>query len=367
MRYSGRMDARRTWIGYAWAAATAAACTAIGLAMDPQFDLVNIAMVYMLGVVVMALRHDRGAAIATATLCVGAFDYLFVPPRGTFTVDDVQYLLTFAIMVVVALVISRLVDSARRQARAQAELALEAETERIRSTLLASISHDLRTPLAVVLGASSSLADAGEQLTPEERRALAKSVVEQARDVSERVAKILDMTRLETGGIRLERDWAAPGDIVQSALARLRERLAAHRLIAEVPGDLPLVRVDATLVEQALSNLLENAAKHTPAGTVVMLKVRRRAGEIEFSVEDFAGGLSADEAAHAFEKFHRAKAEGGAGGVGLGLAICRAIVELHGGHVRAECVSGGATAFRFTLPLDDVPAMPAESSGAVDG
>jgi two-component system sensor histidine kinase KdpD len=98
-----------------------------------------------------------------------------------------------------------------------------------------------------------------------------------------------------------------------------------------------------------------------------MLKVRLRAGEIEFSVEDFAGGLSADEAAHAFEKFHRAKAEGGAGGVGLGLAICRAIVELHGGHVRAECVSGGATAFRFTLPLDDVPAMPAEPSGAADG
>lgn len=196
MRYSGRMDARRTWIGYAWAAATAAACTAIGLAMDPQFDLVNIAMVYMLGVVVMALRHYRGAAIATATLCVGAFDYLFVPPRGTFTVDDVQYLLTFAIMVVVALVISRLVESARQQARAQAELALEAETERIRSTLLASISHDLRTPLAVVLGASSTLADAGEQLTPEERRTLAKSVAAQARDVSERVAKILDMTRL---------------------------------------------------------------------------------------------------------------------------------------------------------------------------
>ena len=246
------MDARRAWIGYAWAAATAAACTAIGLAMHPQFDLVNIAMVYMLGVVVMALRHDRGAAIATATLCVGAFDYLFVPPRGTFTVDDVQYLLTFAIMVVVALVISRLVESARRQARAQAELALEAETERIRSTLLASISHDLRTPLAVVLGASSRLAAAGARVPPEERRALATSVVEQARDVSERVAKILDMTRLETGGIRLERDWAAPADIVQSALARLRERLAAHPLIAQVPGALPLVLVAVALVEQAL-------------------------------------------------------------------------------------------------------------------
>ena len=361
------MEGRRAWIGYAWAAVTAAACTAIGLAMPPRFELVNISMVYMMGVVVIALKHDRGAAVVTAMLCVGAFDFLFVPPRGTFTVDDVQYLLTFAIMVAVALVISRLVESARRQARAQAELALEAETERIRSTLLASISHDLRTPLAVVVGASSSLADAGDRLAPDERRALAKSVFEQARDVAERVAKILEMTRLETGGIRLRRDWAVPSDIVHAALSRMRERLATHRLIVEVPDDLPLVRVDAALVEQALSNLLENAAKHTPAGTVVMLKVRPRAGEIEFSVEDFGGGLTADEAAHAFEKFRRAKVEGGAGGVGLGLAICRAIVELHGGRAWAECASGGVTAFRFALPIEEAPAMPAEPPGASDG
>jgi two-component system sensor histidine kinase KdpD len=361
------MDRRAAWTGYAWAVATTAACTAIGLALHPRFDLANLAMVYVLGVVVMALRCDRGAAVATAALCVAAFDYLFVPPRGTFKVDDVQYLLAFAIMVVVALVVSRLVERARRHARAQAELELEAETERIRSTLLASISHDLRTPLAVVVGASSSLVDAEDRLGPEERRALAKSVYEQARDVSERVAKILEMTRLEAGGLGLDRDWAAPSDIVRAAVSRLRERLGAHRLIVEVPGDLPLVRVDAALLEQALSNLLENAAKHTPAGTVVMLKVRLRGREIEFSVEDFGGGLSADEAAHAFEKFRRARTEGGPGGVGLGLAICRAIVGLHGGRAWAESASGGVTAFRFALPLEEAPAMPPEAAGATDG
>jgi two-component system sensor histidine kinase KdpD len=361
------MDRRGTWTGYAWAVATATACTAVGLAMHPRFDLVNIAMVYVLGVVVIALRCGRGAAVVTATLCVAAFDYLFVPPRGTLTVDDVQYLLTFAIMVVVAIVISGLVERAQRQARAQAELELETETERIRSTLLASISHDLRTPLAVVVGASSSLVDGEDRLEPEERRALARSVYEQARDVSERVAKILEMTRLEAGGLELDRDWATPSDIVHAAISRLRERLAAHRLIVDVPGDLPLVRVDAALIEQALSNLLENAAKHTPAGTVVVLKVRRHGGELAFSVEDFGGGLSADEAAHAFEKFRRARSEGGPGGVGLGLAICRAIVELHGGRAWAECATGGATAFRFALPLEEAPAMPPEAPGATDG
>src|SRR6185295_7979711 len=147
--------------------------------MRGRFDLVNIAMVYLLAVVIIALRYSRGPAIVTAVLCVGAFDFIFVPPAGTFTVDDVQYLLTFAVMLAVALIISRLTESVRQRASAQARLEVAAETERIRSVLLASISHDLRTPLAVMCGASSSLAERGERLSPAERQALAQSVFEQ--------------------------------------------------------------------------------------------------------------------------------------------------------------------------------------------
>src|SRR6188472_2879171 len=141
--------------GYAWALAATAACTAAGLAMRGRFDLVNIAMVYLLAVVIIALRYSRGPAIAAAVLCVAAFDFLFVPPAGAFTVHDAQYLLTFAIMLAVGLVIAGLKDSLRKQAEARARLALDAETERMRSALLASISHDLRTPLAIMTGASS--------------------------------------------------------------------------------------------------------------------------------------------------------------------------------------------------------------------
>jgi len=296
-------------------------------------------------------------------LAVAALDYLFVPPRGTFTVEDVQYLLTFAIMLAVALIISRLVDSVRRQAARQASLAIEAETERIRSALLASISHDLRTPLAVMAGASSSLAESGEQLDPGERRALATSVFRQARDLSEHVAKVLQMTRLETGAIRIDRDWVSVGEIVESVLARLAERLASHRVIVELPDDLPLVRVDATLVEQALGNLLENCAKHTPADTVVSVRAQQRASDVVVTVEDYAGGLSDRDFERLFAKFHHGTVEGAAGGVGLGLAICRAIVRLHGGHAWAERLPGGGNAFRFTLPLEPAPAMPLESAG----
>jgi len=336
------------------------ACTLAGFAMRPRFDLVNVAMVYLLAVVIIALRFSRGPAITASVLCVVAFDVLFVPPQGMLTVDDVQYLLTFAIMLAVALVISRLVESVRRQAAAQAALEIEAETERIRSTLLASISHDLRTPLAVMAGASSSLEQSGERLTAPERRALAKSIFDQAREMSEHVAKVLQMTRLEISAIKLERDWASLGEIVGAVLARLSERMAGHRVIVELPDDLPLLRVDATLIEQALGNLLENCAKHTPAGTIVRVRAQRLADEIVVTVEDYSGGLPERDVKRIFAKFHRGSVEGVDTGLGLGLAICRAIVRLHGGQAWAERVPAGGTAFRFTLPLEKAPTVPLE-------
>ncbi|HEY2968727.1 MAG TPA: DUF4118 domain-containing protein [Casimicrobiaceae bacterium] len=355
------MNVDRDWIGYAWAAGATVACTLVGFEMHSRFDLVNIAMVYVLAVVIIALKFSRGPGIVASVLCVAAFDYFFVPPRGTFTVDDVQYLLTFGIMLAVALIISGLVRSIRRQAAARAALEIEAETERIRSALLASISHDLRTPLAVMAGASSSLAESGERLSPAERHALAKSVFEQAREMSERVNKVLQMTRLETGALKVERDWASLSEIAGSALARLAERMAAHRVILELPEDLPLVRVDSTLVEQALGNLLENCAKHTPPGTIVRLRAQRRAGEILVSVEDYSGGVPEADVERIFQKFNRGAIEEAGTGMGLGLAICRAIIRLHGGKAWAERVPAGGTAFRFTLPVEDAPPIPAEA------
>jgi two-component system, OmpR family, sensor histidine kinase KdpD len=348
------------WIGYLWALAATVSCTVAGLAMRTRFDLVNVAMVYLLAVVFVALRYSRGPAIATAVLCVATFDYIFVPPRGAFTVDDVQYLFTFGIMLAVALVISHLVESVRQQARKQAALAVETETERIRSALLASISHDLRTPLAVMAGASSTLAEAGDRLTREEREGLVKSVLDQSRKMSERVAKVLQMTRLETGAIKLERDWTDVNDIVSSVLTRLKERMASHRVLTEISPGLPLLRVDAALIEQALGNLLENAARHTPLGTVVRLRAQVRDDEMVISVEDLGGGLADTDVERVFEKFSRGSVDSDGTGMGLGLAICRAIIRLHGGRAWAQQIPAGGTAFRFTLPLEKPPVTPPE-------
>jgi len=313
--------------------------------------------VYLLGVVLVALRWRRGPVVAASVLAIAAYNFFFVPPSGTFHVDDPQYLLTFAMMLAVGLIVSWLTDTSRRRAQAQAELAIQAETERIRNALLSSISHDLRTPLAVIAGASSSLAEGGERLDAAERAALAKSIFRESREMSELVAKVLQMTRLESGKLSLDRDWCSLDEIAGSVLLRLKERLADHLMMIDLPDDLPLVRMDGALIEQVIANLLENAARHTPPRTLVRLRAHVHANELVVSVEDFGPGLPEGDLESLFEKFRH----GGRGGVGLGLAICRAIVALHGGRIWAERLPGVGTAFRFSLPLETPPEMPVEA------
>jgi len=345
------------WAGYAWALGATLGCTLLGLVTAPHADLVNLALVYLLAVVGIALRFSRGPVVAASVLGVAAFDYFFVLPSGTFHVEDPQYLLSFVMMLAVGLTVSWLTETARARAKAQADLAIQAETERIRNALLSSISHDLRTPLAVISGASSSLAEGGERLAASERAALAQSIFRESQEMSELIAKVLQMTRLESGALALERDWCSINEIAAAVVRRLKPRLADHLMMVDLPGELPLLRVDGALIEQALANLLENAARHTPARTLVRLRAQVEGGEMVVSVEDFGPGLPEGDLERLFDKFRH----GRRGGVGLGLAICRAIIALHGGRIWAERLPGVGTAFRFSLPLEKPPEMPAEA------
>ncbi len=495
------------WDRYTWAAVISALCTLVAFGMYRRFELSNLVMIYLLGVTVAGLRLGRGPSAVTAVLNVAAFDFFFVPPRYSFAVSDVQYLVTFGTMVTIALVIANLTASVRQQTRVagarerrtallyamsrelaatrgidnmarvavrhvaevfqcqavvllpaadgklrypaepplessfrradlavaqwvadhgrpaglgtdtlpaargeylplgeegrtvgvlgilpsnvrrvllpeqshllstfagQIALALErarlaevaeassvaAERETLRNTLLASISHDLRTPLAVMAAAGSTLAQHGAKLDEQTRVALARSVEIKAREMSDLVSNVLDLVRLESGQVALRRDWQTLDDLLGSALAACAERLAAHRLELRLSPDLPPVWVDATLIVQVLTNLFDNIAKYTPAGTQIAVSALAEPDRsfVRVTVDDDGPGLPPGDPARLFEKFQRGSEEGAVVGVGLGLAICQAIVRAHGGEIEAHRREGGGARFSFTLPAAEAPA-----------
>jgi two-component system sensor histidine kinase KdpD len=493
------------WDRYAYAATVTALCTAVAFLMYAHFDLSNLVMIYLLGVTVAGLRLGRGPSAVTAVLNVAAFDFFFVPPRYSFAVSDVQYLVTFAAMLTIALVIATLTASVRQQTRVagarerrtallyamsrelavtrgisgmahvavrhiaevfqcqavvllpeadgrlaypqeaalessfrgadlavaqwvagharraglgsdtlpaapglyvplgderrtvgvlavlpenprrvllpeqshlletfagQIALAIErarlaemaeqstvaAERETLRNTLLASISHDLRTPLAVMAGAGSTLAQHGATLDESARLALARSIETKAREMSELVSNVLDLVRFESGQVALRRDWQTVDDLVGSALASSRERLAPRTVEVRVSPDLPPVWVDATLIVKVLVNLFDNIAKYTPPATQVSVVAIAGADpdRVQVVVEDDGPGFPPGDPARLFAKFQRGAQEGTVAGVGLGLAICEAIVHAHGGEIRAQRRDGGGARLAFTLPTVEV-------------
>jgi two-component system sensor histidine kinase KdpD len=476
-----------------------ALCTLATLPLAMRVDLINIVMVYMVGSAVAALRLGRGPSSLTAIANVLAFDYFFVPPRFTLYIADVSYLITFAAMLAVALIITNLVIAVREQtlaararerrtaalyaitrelaeavdvpsmtratvrrvaeelhcdalillcdeqqrlapdavAASRAELrpdldaahwavaegqrvggvhtqrregdqalyvplegprsslgllivqpapasrfereqerlleafaaqlasALErarlteianaarlaAESAAIRNTLLASISHDLRTPLSAISGAGSIVAQCEFKLDVYRRATLGKLIEDKARDMSDLLSNVLDLVRLETHPAVLARDWHNLEDLVGLAIQRNESRLAGWEVVTDIAEDLPMVTLDSTLFVQMLSNLLENTTKFTPPGTRVVMSAARDEGVLRLAVEDNGPGWGEAEPERLFEKFSRGSAESAAPGVGLGLCICRAIARLHGGEIRATVSREGGARFEIDLPV----------------
>ncbi len=492
---------------YFFAIATVLVCTALGWLIFRRLSITDVAMVYLLGAMVVASRCGRGPSVMTAVLSIALFDYLFVPPFFTFEVSDLNYLLTFGTMLVVALLISGYTLRIREQAQlardrehrtaalyalsrdlgdtrtrdqvvtaarkhlgdsfasaaqvlapnALAELVplepiaptpvldekergvadwvfrrgelagagtatlpaasalhlpligpsgvvgvlvigsedlgrfedpserhlleafagqvgtalervtlaektqqarLEVEAERLRTSLLSSLSHDLRTPLAVITGAASSLRDTSGTLAAGARSDLLDSILEESQRMNRLIANLLDMIRVETGSLQVQKEWQPLEDAVGVALIRLGDRLKDHPVEVRLPPDLPLVPLDAVLLEQVFINLLENAAKYTPPGTPIEIAASEGAGLVNVSVSDRGPGITPGEEERIFEKFHRSEGAPPGKGVGLGLTISRGIVMAHGGRIWAENRPDGGAAFRFTLPLVGPPLVP---------
>ena len=256
------------------------------------------------------------------------------------------------------------------QALARAQLAddleaarLHGETEQLRSALLASVSHDLRTPLTAMRGSIDSLLALGEAIPLEDRRELLEGTRDEAERLDRYIQNLLDMTRLGHGALKLARDWVAPADIVGSSLNRLRAVLAPLQVSTDVPSELPLLFVHAALIEQALVNVLENAARFSPAHGRLQLSAGANDEEIFFTVSDEGPGIPEDERAKIFDMFYTAaRGDRGGQGTGLGLAICQGMVGAHGGRISvAEGIDGRGTSITLHLPLQAQPGMDNEA------
>lgn len=313
---------------------------------------------------------DRGAPAGLNTDTLAGSKCLYLPLRAPMRVRGVlvlkprgrrllqipelrQQLDTFASLIGISLERVHYVEVAR-------QAAMTIETERLRNTVLSSLSHDLRTPVAALIGLAESLTLQPPPIS-EAQSETARALVEQARRISRMLENLLEMARLSAGATRLNRGWNALEETVGTALAALQGVLARHKIQIDLPADLPLVEYDALLMERVFANLVENAAKYTPPGSRIRIEARAQPQQLSIQVCDNGPGLPSGREQAVFEPFERGNREDARPGVGLGLALARAIVEAHNGTLIAEPAPGGGACFRITLPRRDPPQAPDEA------
>jgi two-component system sensor histidine kinase KdpD len=313
--------------------------------------------------------HQREAGLGTDTLpsstslyvplvaSGGIVGVLGLRPRASEQFGAIQErrrVDTFAARVAQALERAMLAEQTERARR-------DVEAEQLRSTLLSSVSHDLRTPLAVITGCASTLLQAPEVMDAATRQELTRNILEESERLNRLIRNLLDMTRLESGAVKVKRDLQSCEEVVGAALHRLESRIARRDIKVQIPSDLPLIPFDAVLIEQVLINLLENALKY--AEGEIEIRASKGHSEVSIEVSDRGPGIPAGQEARIFEKFQRAAGDRGPAGVGLGLTICRAIVASHGGRIWAKNREGGGATLTFALPTDgQPPSAPISSS-----
>jgi len=317
-----------------------------------------------LSVAQWVFEHRQPAGLSTDTLpgakalylpliaSGGPVGVVGIEPRtagDVFEPEQLHYLEAFANQAAIALERSFL-------AVATQHALLKAETESLRNTLLSSISHDLRTPLSAITGAATTLLQNDISLDKQNRLELLHTIQEEAEHLNRIMKNVLDMTRLESGAITVNKEWQPLEEIVGAVLNRLGERLNDHPVTVSLQGNLPLIPFDSLLLEQVFMNLFDNAIKYSPPGTPLELSASESFYTVTIELADRGPGIPPGDEEHIFDKFVRGRAAGG--GVGLGLAICRTIIAAHGGKIWAENREGGGAVFRFTLSAAGLPPAP---------
>jgi two-component system sensor histidine kinase KdpD len=304
-------------------------------------------LVFPFGVLLATVRFGIGPAVLTAVANVLVFDFVFVPPYLAFAVPGLKDGVTLAVMVAVAGLASVLAEQLRREVR---KARRQSEVEHLRNALLSALSHDLRTPLTVLVGASAALCE--ERLDPVQRRDFSQMVAAESRRLNRLVGNLLELTRLESGHAPITQSAQAIDEAIGAAITRLERQLEGHDVRTHLAEGVPLIFFDPILIEQVVINLIENAIRHGSPGTPIEIRVRTEKDAVVVDVADRGPGVPHGHEERVFEKFHRApNAAQGDGGIGLGLTICRAIIAAHDGRIALANRPGGGAVVTFTLPV----------------
>jgi two-component system sensor histidine kinase KdpD len=338
-------------IGVLLALCIVAVVTVSLLVASHWLPIEHVTIVYLIPVIVAALRWGAIPALVAGVSGLAAPAYFFYEPIYDFRVHSPAHLVDMMMFVTVGAITGRMAVTVRHAK-------MRAQAESLRDALIGSVSHELRTPLAAIVGSASILSQSPAVAGDGHLSSLVRVVRKEAERLNGDIQNLLDATRISNDGIRPHLEWVDPEDVVSAALVRKRPMLTEHRLALSVADDLPLAYVDPSLIESALGQLIENAAKYSPAGTPIAISASTAGGMIYVEVKDEGEGLAAGEADRIFDRFYRSPRHAGSvAGSGLGLWIARALTEACGGRIQAfsDGVGRGAT-LSIALPVKPQPA-----------
>jgi two-component system sensor histidine kinase KdpD len=346
------------WGHYEVAFGAFVAVSVLNLWLQKWIGYQAIALVYLLAVVLLALFLGRGPILFSAALTAIGWSFIFAPPPYSFHIAGSYDKMMLVTYFVVALTVGQLTARLRAQREAEIKAKLLVESERLGRTLLNSVSHEFRTPIATIIGAAEGLrATAGLSVVQEK---LAAEIESAGARLNRVVQNLLSASRLQSGQVQPNPDWCDVSDLLRTALRDVENLTAGHPIEVRKGPNLPLVKLDFVLMEQALGNLLTNAAIHTPPETPIEVGARIEGTDLVLEVSDRGPGLPADQLERVFDLFHRAP-NAKPGGTGLGLAIVKGFIEAQGGRVLAANRPCGGALFAIRMPATDTPELPEET------
>ena len=276
---------------------------------------------------------------------ISAFDFFLIPPYLTLNVHDFEYLFTFGAFLAVGLIVSMLTSKVRAQI-------IQRQTEKLHSALLNSISHDLKTPLASITGALSTLLDRNSKLNEQQKNELLETACGESERLNHIVNNILDMTRTESGVLRISKRPCDLRDFIGACLEQLKDKIGSRNIKINIPKEMPEVSVDFPYMFKAFSNVIDNALKYSPDGSAIEIGASCVGSNVRVSICDYGYGIPKEDLGRIFNKFYRVGRAQNVLGTGLGLSISKNIIEAHGGHISAESVLGNGATFIIKLPLE---------------